>query len=107
MAPEQMLGPTLPQSDLWALGLISCELLTGRQPVMEAARAGLRPDRIIACEPLLPTDVDEPWPHLLGALLRKVPAARPASAQQVVAWLDAAEAVDLQSQARVTRPAPL
>eukprot|EP01062_Namystynia_karyoxenos_P043837 TRINITY_DN320_c9_g1_i1.p1 TRINITY_DN320_c9_g1~~TRINITY_DN320_c9_g1_i1.p1 ORF type:complete len:1409 (+),score=290.27 TRINITY_DN320_c9_g1_i1:72-4229(+) len=32
MAPEQARGQVMPQSDVWALGIVTCELLTGSVP---------------------------------------------------------------------------
>jgi serine/threonine-protein kinase len=32
MAPEQLRGRPVPQSDLWALGVVACRMLTGRLP---------------------------------------------------------------------------
>lgn len=88
MAPEQRLGIARPRGDLWALGLIIVELLTGRQPVL-AARRGLDGCRRAALTArLVGDDVPEPWRELCMSLLRKVPVARPASAQAVVGWFD-------------------
>lgn len=105
MAPEQMLGPTLPQSDLWALGLIACELLTGHQPVLDAVVAGHRPERVIANHSLVPAALPAPWPDLVGALLRKIPTSRPASAQLIADWLEDPGAFELPERPQAGRPA--
>jgi hypothetical protein len=91
MAPEQLRGPVVPETDLWALGLVLAELLTGRHPVRAAARRRTDVRRVIAVDSLLPDGLPGRWPELLDALLRKVPSARPPNALAVVEWLEASD----------------
>lgn len=90
MAPEQTVGPVGPPADLWALGLVAHELLTGRHPLRPYADRGLAHEvlQAIASAQLVGSDVPAPYAELLDALLRKLPVARPQAAQDVVAWLD-------------------
>jgi hypothetical protein len=88
MAPEQFLGPVLPQSDLWALGLVLVELLTGRQPLAEVARRGGSIRRVALAQPLVPVGLSEPWGELVSVLLRKLPARRPGDARAVARWIE-------------------
>ena len=82
MSPEQIDGrPATPRSDVWALGLIAFELLTGARAVRNAgsvpelARQILSEDRPrpTALDPGLPAALDE----VLGAALARDPARRP------------------------------
>lgn len=95
MAPEQLHGPVVPETDLWALGLVLAELLTGHQPVRAVARRRADLRRVIATEHLVPAGLPGDWPDLLDALLRKLPSARPESAHAVVEWLRATDAQPL------------
>jgi serine/threonine protein kinase len=87
MAPEQLGGAAVPETDLWALGLVLAEMLTGRQPVQEAARSRADVRRVIATESLVPSALPDEWRALLEMLLRKVPSSRPAGARSVADWL--------------------
>ena len=77
MAPEQFIGPVVRESDLWAVGLVVIEMLTGRQPVLEVARAGGDVRRAVLASHLIPDGLPEKWRALATVLLRKIPAARP------------------------------
>ena len=79
LAPEQVLGqPVAPPADVWSLGLLLIEALTGRREydggTVETAVARLsRP-------PVVPTSPGPVWTSLLTAMTQPEPAARPLAA---------------------------
>lgn len=87
MAPEQLAGTAADaRADLYALGVLLFELLTGRRPHESASMGEFL--RAIMADPA--PDLREHWPAappelaaLLRALLAKPASARPASAQSV------------------------
>jgi serine/threonine protein kinase len=95
MAPEQLRGDRGDaRSDLFAFGVVLYEMVTGRHPfgrgtlstvsaVLTAPPAPLLPDERARVPPAIQTIVDR--------CLEKDPAARPASAADVSAWLTSSE----------------
>jgi len=91
MAPEQWgSSSTRPSSDIYSLGIIAYEILTGRRPYRgsgthELVKAHLfdQPDAASGINPALPPTID--WP--LSTMLAKRPEERPSSARAAVASL--------------------
>jgi serine/threonine protein kinase len=78
-APEQVAGESVgPPADVYALGVMLLECLTGRRPfegtAMEVAMARLSRD------PEIPATLPQPWQVLLRAMTARDPAARPTAA---------------------------
>ena len=92
MAPEQLAGLAIDaRADLFALGVVLWEMLTGRRPwgdrdgdgVAQATREeSVLPPSAVAAG--VPCELD----GLVMALLAKFPTGRPAHARDVAAWLD-------------------
>jgi serine/threonine-protein kinase len=84
LPPEQAAGqPVTPASDLYALGVVAYECLSGTRPFggdnpVHVAVAHLRDD-----PPPLPEEIPEPVRRFVMSLLAKDPLARPASAADV------------------------
>lgn len=92
MAPEQAVGRTVPASDLYSLGCVLYELLTGAPPFTGGSHFMLYHRH--ATEPVPPLadrrpDVPEGLRSLVERLLEKKPEDRPASAAEVAALLAA------------------
>ncbi len=91
MSPEALAGaPPAPPSDLWALGVMGHEVLTGRRLFSGSTDAELTHHiftqpipRVSTLRPEVPPHVDA----LIAALLDRDPAARPSSARRVVSEL--------------------
>jgi TolB-like protein/tetratricopeptide (TPR) repeat protein len=87
MAPEQLTGDAdSPLTDVYALGVLLFEMLTGRRPfVKERAEAlmfeifGSAPPTVHSLRPDVPADLDQ----LVMACIAKAPSDRPASAAAV------------------------
>ena len=87
MAPEQALGSSIgPCADLYALGLLAFETVTGRHPFEAATPAAVIAAHLTATAPRLGSRVKECPPgldDLVTRLLAKTPEERPATAAEV------------------------
>jgi serine/threonine-protein kinase len=90
MAPEQVSGGEVgPAADVYALGCLLFELLTGQPPFAKGVRAELYVDHLLTPAPALPdplpTGVAAPpgLAALIARTLAKAPGARPSAAQVV------------------------
>jgi serine/threonine-protein kinase len=107
LSPEQASGrPAGPQADLYALGCVLFEMLTGAPPFVAESPVGLayrhvhdNPGRPSALRPDLPVRLDQ----ITGRLLAKDPSNRPASAAAARAGLLGA----LDTDGTAVLPAPV
>jgi len=86
LAPEQVAGePVSTAADVYALGLVLLEAMTGRReydgPAVEAAMARLQRS------PVVPTSLPTGWPGLISKMTARLPTERP-TALDVAARLD-------------------
>ena len=86
LSPEQVAGlPATPASDLYSLGMIAYECLTGRPPFRGSPLAVARAHMDQALPPL-PATVPAPVVKLVAALTAKDPKDRPGGAMAVAEW---------------------
>jgi serine/threonine-protein kinase len=85
MAPEQAQGYDVDErADLYALGMIGYELLTGRTAFHDEDTLTVLRGQILSAPAPLPSEVHAPFANLIMRLLEKDPAKRPGSAPEVL-----------------------
>ncbi len=88
LAPEQALGrPVTGATDLYALGVVGFEMLTGTRPFDGDSAVATALSHINDAPPPLPDHVTDPLRAAIEACLAKEPAQRPASAASLAALL--------------------
>ncbi len=88
LSPEQALGRTVTgASDLYSLGVVAHEMLTGRRPFDKATAVATALAQVHDPPPPLPDYVHDPLRAAVDSCLAKDPAERPASAAALAAFL--------------------
>ena len=110
MPPEQAMGGEVtPQSDLYSLGAMIYEMVTGRAPFLGDDSVAIIGQHINTA-PVAPTwhnpDCPRPLEALVIRLLAKSPNERPESAADVLAALDAIDLVVAAGASRSNRDSP-
>ena len=81
ISPEQASGQSVtPGSDVYSLGVVAYECLTGRRPFDGDTPVSVALAQVSQVPPALPEDLPEPVRDLVMQMLAKEPAARPTSA---------------------------
>ncbi|MDO5628241.1 MAG: protein kinase [Mobilicoccus sp.] len=84
ISPEQATGQKVsPASDIYALGCVAHEMLTGRRAFDEGSPVATAMAHVTSPPPELPASVPEPLASVVMACLAKDPAHRPGSAKEV------------------------
>ncbi|WP_249138470.1 serine/threonine-protein kinase [Phycicoccus avicenniae] len=100
LSPEQALGePATGASDLYALGVVAHEMLTGRRPFEKNTPVATALSQVNDPPPPLPDDVPSELRALIEQCLAKAPAARPESARELGERLGLPEAGCLDDRA--------
>ncbi len=98
MAPEVVTGrQASASSDLYALGVMLCEMATGVQPFTGPNLEAVMRAHVHGSVPHLPSHLPRAFTELVVALLHKRPEARPQQAQEVAACLRSFITQDPQS----------
>ena len=93
LAPEQASGkPASPSTDIYSLGIVAYEALSGRRPFRGESQVSIAMAHIKEAPPELPGTIPEPVRKLVMSCIAKKPEGRPASAD---ALAKAAKALSL------------
>ncbi len=89
MSPEQALGQSADaRTDLYSLGIIIYEMLTGRTPFADKELVAVLTRQMTDMPPPLPVEINPSIVALVTHLLAKRPSERPQTAQEVVSRID-------------------
>ncbi|MGZ4751920.1 MAG: protein kinase domain-containing protein [Oryzihumus sp.] len=84
ISPEQAMGePATPSSDIYALGIVAHEMLTGKRPFDAETPVATALSQVNDPPPPLPDEVPEQLRDLIESCLAKDPADRPVSAAAI------------------------
>lgn len=89
LAPEQIVDASAvgPKADIWSMGVVAFELLTGQHPFAGTLDGML--ERVLTTTP---ARIDGPWGDIVERMLRREPAERPHDVAEVAAALGADDA---------------
>jgi serine/threonine protein kinase/Tfp pilus assembly protein PilF len=110
MAPEQLGGELVgPPADVYALGLIAYELLTGELPYKRASTMETALARLHESPPDLAAthDVDPDLASLLALMLSRAPEERPPPAEVANAIAEQQDALGRLDQSEISTPTPI
>lgn len=89
LAPEQAMGnPAAPSADLYSLGIIAYEALTGYRPFTGSTQVDIAFSHVNDPVPPLPSKLPQEVREMVMSLLEKKPANRPKTAREVSRMLD-------------------
>lgn len=81
LSPEQASGhPASPSTDIYSLGIVAYEALTGKRPFTGESQVAIAMAQINEVPPPLPTTIPEPVRKLVMSCIAKSPSERPSSA---------------------------
>lgn len=84
LSPEQASGhPASPATDIYSLGIVAYECLTGKRPFTGESQVAIAMAQINEQPPALPPTIAAPVQNLVMAMIAKKPEERPASAAAV------------------------
>jgi serine/threonine-protein kinase len=111
MAPEQIMGASVDaRTDVWAVGMILYELVTGRTPFAERSAVVTTLAHILSAPPTPPSAHVPDLPREVEAIilrcLEKRPAARPASVGEIVRVLERFTEVRAPAEPHREAPSP-
>lgn len=105
LAPEQLMGRgATPASDLYSLGVVAHEMLTGERPYERESVVATAMAHVNEAVPPLPSSTPASLSAVVMRLMAKDPADRPQTAREVVAMLTNPDAV--AAAPRVVGPDP-
>ena len=104
ISPEQASGrPVTPASDVYSLGIVAYECLTGRRPFDGDTPVSVALAQVSEEPPALPDDLPQPVRALVMRMLAKDPADRPAAAGELAR--EALALAEVVASAERTQPA--